>query len=50
MNPDHTSDIRLVDRFIYESSLYLFTMFIKKVDSFTPIQSLKHKITKNKEK
>lgn len=49
MNPDRTSDIRLVDRFIFESSLYLLTMFSKKIDTFTP-QSLKHKITKNKEK
>jgi hypothetical protein len=34
MNPDYTSDIRLVERFIFEHNLYLLTMFEKKVDSF----------------
>ena len=35
MNPDYTSDIRLVERFIFEHSLYLLHMFDKKIHSFS---------------
>ena len=48
MNPDYTSNIRIADRFIFQSSLYLLTMFQNKIETFTPIQNPKHKINKNK--
>ena len=35
MNPDYTSDLKLVERYIVSYSLYLLTMFEKKVDTFT---------------
>jgi hypothetical protein len=34
MNPDYYSDIKLAERFIFESSIYLLNMFEKKIDSF----------------
>ena len=34
MNTDYTSDIKQVQRFMFDNSVYLLNMFQKKVDSF----------------
>lgn len=34
MNPDYTSDIRHIERFIFDHNLYILTMFEKKLLSF----------------
>lgn len=47
MNPDYTSDIREVDRFLHEKSILLLTLFDKKIDSLTPVHS-KSKMSKTR--
>lgn len=35
MNPDYYSEVKLAERFFFESNIYLLNMFEKKVESFT---------------
>lgn len=48
MNPDYTSDIREVDRFLHEKSILLLTLFDKRIDSLTPIPNPRSKMSKNR--
>jgi hypothetical protein len=43
MNKDLTSDIKLVERFMFDNSIYLLNMFEKKVDSFITTKTKKQK-------
>jgi hypothetical protein len=41
MNKDYTSDIKQVERFMFDNSVYMLNMFEKKVDSFINLKSKK---------
>lgn len=47
MNPDCSSDIRQVERLIFDNSIYLLTMFDKKIPSFNHSVNWENKDTRN---
>lgn len=43
MNKDLTSDIKQVERFMLDNSVYLLNMFEKKIDSFVSTKTKKQR-------
>ena len=43
MNKDYSSDIKQVERFMFDNSIYLLNMFEKKIDSFINTKTKKQR-------